>query len=118
MSPIRRTPKPKLLLDEGFRPRKSFSNLNGYCDVKHIAHDMNQSGATDAEVYAIATALGRIVVTHNPRDFNSQITATTASVIGVSMKIDPDKVDSKLTSLIKGIRPKQHKGCYWSLGAR
>jgi hypothetical protein len=118
MSRARRTPKPKLLLDEGFRPRKSFSNLNGYCDVKHIAHDLNRSGATDSEVYAIATALGRIVVTHNPKDFKPQISAKTASVIGVSMKVDPELVDAKLRSLIKDIRPKQHTGHYWSLAAR
>ncbi|QQR52178.1 DUF5615 family PIN-like protein [bacterium] len=118
MSPIRRTPKPKLLLDEGFRPRKSFSELNGYFDVKHIAHDLSKSGASDTEVYAIATATGRIVVTHNPRDFKPLISDVTASVIGVSMKLDPDKVGAKLVRLAKEIRPKQHRGCYWALGAR
>ena len=118
MSPTRRTPKPKLLLDEGFRPRKSFSSLNGYCDVKHIAHDFGESGASDARVYAIATATNRIVVTHNPRHFKPQISSLTASVIGVSMKLAPDKVDGKLMSLVKDIKPTQHKGCYWSLGVR
>ena len=86
--------------------------------MKHIAHDMGRSGATDAEVYEIATAEKRIVVTHNPKDFKPQITPLTASVIGVSMKLAPDKVDTKLMSLVKDMKPKQHKGCYWALGAR
>lgn len=83
MSPVRHTPKPKLLLDEGFPKRSLFSNLNSYCDVKHVAHDFHLAGATDEEVYAKACELGRILVVFNIKDFKPMVRPDGATIIGV-----------------------------------
>ena len=110
MIPPRRAPKPKLLLDEGFPRRKTFARLNRYCDVKHIAHDIKLSGATDATVYQYACEHERIMVTFNDRHFKPLVSATTMTVIGVSMKLSGDDMDKKLTSLMKRLKPTDFKG--------
>jgi len=65
----RRSPKPKLILDEGFPFRNSFKNLNNYFDIKHIKQDFKRSGITDEEVYNVAAAKKRILVTFNVKGF-------------------------------------------------
>lgn len=112
MSPVRRTSKPKLLLDEGFPPRKSFSTLNNYCDVKHISHDLGLGGATDLSVYEMANQLGRVMVTFNIKDFRPMVKADTMTVIGISADMTTRKIDSKLTSLIKRMPESAQKGKY------
>jgi predicted nuclease of predicted toxin-antitoxin system len=112
MSPTRRTPKPKLLLDEGFPPRKSFSMLNQYCDVKHISHDLGLNGATDEAVYDTANIQARIMITFNIKHFKPMITPDNMTVIGISAGLSNHKIDSKLTSLIKSLKPAEWKGAY------
>jgi hypothetical protein len=112
MSPARRTHKPKLLFDEGFPPRKSFSNLNRYCNVRHVAHDVGLSGASDDKVYSYACKEERLMVTFNIRDFRPNIPETGMTVIGVSAKMKVSDMDAKLTSLIKRLKPSDYRGRY------
>ncbi len=56
--------KHKLLLDEGFPPRMYFPRLNERFDVKHIKTDFRKIGLPDAEVYAFAVMLKRLIVTY------------------------------------------------------
>jgi hypothetical protein len=55
--------KHKLLLDENMSSRLKFPRLNGLFDVKHVRDDLNKSGLPDKEVYALAVALKRLIVT-------------------------------------------------------
>ena len=119
MSPVRRTPKPKLLLDEGFPPRSLFSNLNSYCDVKHIAHDFkNYAGSSDTAVYQKACELGRVLVVFNIKDFIRLVTPEGSSVIGVGQHMKRSDIDAKLTALMRSkLKPIQYKGQYISLNS-
>jgi len=64
----RHSPKPKLLLDEGFPPRRSFKFLNSFFDIKHIKHDLRFEGLTDKDVYEIAKLQNRVLITFNVKE--------------------------------------------------
>jgi len=117
VSPTRRKPKPKILLDEGFSPRKSFSKLNDYCDVKHIAQDFDLGGATDRAVYDIACQQDRLMIIFNIKDFKPMITPTSVTIIGVSAGMATDQLDKKLTSKIKKMKPNEWHGKYFKINA-
>jgi len=114
-SGVRRAPKPKSLLDEGLPPRRDLPQLNQYCDVKHIKLDLRRGGATDAEVYRLASVEGRLVVTFNIKDFKPRITRNGASVIGVSTGLTARQIDAKLASLVKQLSEKDFRGQYFSI---
>lgn len=67
--PSPKTPKYKLLLDEGLPPRRYFPKLNAYYNIKHIKHDLNHAGITDKSVYQLAHDSGRLLVVFNTKDF-------------------------------------------------
>lgn len=91
----------KILLDEGFLPRKRLPVLNSRYDVKHITSDLNNTGLKDPEVYDLANKLGRIVVTFNDKDFKNLTKVHDKSgVIGVSANMTAEQIDNKITSLL------------------
>lgn len=112
---VRRSPKPKLLLDEGLPPRAHFRELNNYCDVKHVKHDYRLGGVVDDIVYSTAQRYGRVLVTFNPNDFKSFITDRSVTVIGLSMKLTDEEIDTKLTSLIRTLKSSHFKGHYFAV---
>lgn len=114
-SGVRRAPKPKLLLDEGFPPRRDLPKLNQYCDVKHIKLDLRREGAPDRDVYQLASAEGRIVVTFNIKDFKPRITKTKPSVIGLSAGLRHPQIDAKLASFVKTLHPSKFRGHFFSI---
>src|SRR5438045_9666191 len=108
--------KHKLLLDEGFPPRMYFPRLNERFDVKHIKTDFRKIGLSDAEVYAFARELKRLIVTYNAKDFrrlahNSEETG----VIGVPALMPYHRIDNKLTSLLTKSTQNDLFGKYTSL---
>jgi predicted nuclease of predicted toxin-antitoxin system len=93
--------KHKLLLDENMSSRLKFPRLNGLFDVKHIRDDLNQSGIPDKEVYMLAVALKRLIVTFNAKDFKHLASASLSSgVIAVSPHLSSHQIDTKLTALL------------------
>ena len=115
MSVDRSRRKPKLLFDEGLPRRQSFPHLIRYSDVKHIEHDYGRGGLPDLKVYALANDRERILVTFNVKDFRPLVTPATMSVIGVSMHLTEEHMDTKLTSLMRGLKPSQFSGRYFSI---
>lgn len=106
-------PKPfikhKLLLDENVYPRQAYPKLNHDFDVKHVAYDLHNAGIGDPEVYNLATALGRIVITANGRHFRPLVGQDKVGVIDVPADWPPIKVDTKLVALLK-----RHGASYFS----
>lgn len=93
--------KYKLLLDENFSVRSSFPLLNSRFDVKHIAQDLNKAGISDEQVYEIARRQGRLLITHNVKDFFSLASRSTdTGIIGVSANLSQEQIDKKLTALL------------------
>jgi hypothetical protein len=93
--------KYKVLLDEGFPPRIYFPRVNQRFDVKHIKHDLGKIGLPDEEVYALAAANKRLIVTYNARHFRRVApNSTDTGVIGVSALMPYAHIDNKLTALL------------------
>lgn len=108
--------KHKLLLDEGIFLRQSLKRVNSRHDVKHIKHDLNSGGIKDSEVYKIACEKKRIIITYNIRDFKKlALTNKNTGVIGVSQNLTPDRLDSKLNSLLSKNSEKSFYGKYTPL---
>lgn len=108
--------KHKLLLDEGIFPRQSLKRINSRYDIKHIKHDLHKGGITDKEVYAIASKQNRIVITYNIDDFKRLAQQNTSTgVIGVTQGLTPDKLDTKLNSLLSKSLEKSFYGKYTPL---
>lgn len=110
---VRRVEKPKLLLDEGMPPRRHLHNLNQYCDTRHIKQDFRLGGKSDELVYKVACEEERILVTFNIKDFRSLLQTGGASIIGLSANLTNHQIDSKLTSLVKQLRPAQFHGQFF-----
>jgi Domain of unknown function (DUF5615) len=93
--------KHKLLLDENISSRLKFPRLNGLFDVKYVRDDLNKRGLPDEEVYALAVALKRLIVTFNARDFKQLASGSLESgVIAVSPHLSSHQIDTKLTALL------------------
>lgn len=102
-----KTLKPKILLDECLPQRTLFPELNSYYTVKHVSEVKALiGGVTDDVVYQYATDHNLIVITINKRHFKQlpgQLRG--ASVIGVSDNSQWSKLDKKLLSAIKKLKP-------------
>lgn len=109
--------KHKLLLDENMPPRSEFPRLNHHFDVKHIRDDLRHGEIGDPDVYQLATAQGRIVVTFNGRDFRSLVGTLPhdPGVIDAPASWRNAQLDTKLTALLMGHGPKYFAGHYRTL---
>lgn len=111
--------KHKLLLDEGFFPRKSLKRINGRYNIKHIKHDLNKGGIKDEEIYQIARRQKRIIITYNIVDFRKLAKQSKdTGIIGVTQTITPEQLDTKLNSLLSKSSEKTFYGKYTSLDSR
>jgi predicted nuclease of predicted toxin-antitoxin system len=98
--------KHKLLLDENMPHRTDLPLLNSKFDVKHLVDDLKHAGIPDPEVYQLAVAQKRILVTFNTKHFRSRAgTKDDAGIIGVSANLTLTQVDSKLTALLTKSTP-------------
>lgn len=108
--------KHKLLLDEGLYSRKSLKRINSRYNIRHIRHDLNKGGIKDIEVHEIAIRQNRIIVTYNINDFRKLAKKSIKSgVIGVTQMLSPDKLDTKLNSLLSRSSEKTFYGNYTPL---
>ncbi len=108
---VRRFYKHKLLLDEGFPPRFYFPLLNARFDVKHVKTDLKHIGLSDAQVYALARQLNRLIVTYNEKDFKPlALQSTDTGVIGVTPTTPYATVDKKLSALLTKSTPNALRG--------
>ena len=112
---VRRSPKIKILLDEGFPYRNKLKNLNSYFNVRHIKQDFGFEGLPDKNVYQLASKEGRILVTYNLKDFKPLVNSNQVSVIGVSATLPNQRIDQKLTSLLKKLPTGDFNGKYFSI---
>lgn len=111
--------KHKLLLDEGLYPRKSLPRVNNRYDIKHIKHDLKGAGFEDEEVYKIAVRQKRIIVTYNTRHFRKLAKRSIDSgIIGVTQKLTPEQLDTRLNSLLSKSSEKAFYGKYTSLNKK
>ncbi|MEU1286689.1 DUF5615 family PIN-like protein [Kitasatospora sp. NPDC005856] len=109
--------KHKLLLDEQLPGRREFPRTNRHFDVKHVVQNLRQAGASDFHVYQLATALDRILVTKNVKDFKPLLTAIGGSgVIGIPPHWKSPRTDSTLTALLMRHGPAHFTGKYVALG--
>jgi predicted nuclease of predicted toxin-antitoxin system len=110
---IRKTFKPKLLLDENFPPRIRFPKLNQRYDVKHIRDDFGISGIKDPPVYEVAKKQRRLLITFNPKDFRALSEGGEESgVIGVSHNLTNAQLDTKLVAFLRKTSPKRLYGSF------
>jgi hypothetical protein len=106
----------KLLLDEGLYPRNVFHRTNNRHNLKHVKHDLNKGGITDNEVYELACKEKRLIVTYNIDDFKKLAQQSMKTgVIGITQAITPDKLDTKLNSLLSKSSEKSLYGTYTPL---
>lgn len=106
----------KLLLDEGLYPRKSLPRINNRHDVKHIKHDFHHGGVTDEKIYKLAVKQKRIIVTYNTRDFRNMAKESASSgIIGVSQRLTPDQLDTRLNAILSNNSGKTFYGKYTPL---
>ena len=114
-------PKPfykhKTLLDEQLLNRRLYPTLNAHFDVKHIRDDLHLAGLPDPQVYELAVKQGRIILTINVRHFRPLLREDCPGIIGIPDAWVPDRIDSKLTALLKKHGPAYFRGQYRSLGA-
>lgn len=91
----------KLILDEGFHLRSRFPILNSRFDLKHVAADFKKSSMPDPQVYQLARAEKRLLVTYNIKDFKRFARESKETgIIGVSPNLSLDQIDKKLTSIL------------------
>lgn len=75
--------------------------------------DLNEGGIKDQEVYKIACEQKRIIVTYNIDDFKVFAKANKDSgVIGVTVNLTPDQLDSRLISLLSKSTERSFYGKY------
>src|SRR5258706_14871081 len=92
--------KHKVLLDENMPPRIYFPRLNAHFDIKHIRHDLNLPAISDLEIYDLAVAQSRIILTLNIKHFILLAgTKTDAGIIGLTGS-NWTSIDTRLTSLL------------------
>ena len=105
--------KHKLLFDENMDARQLFPRLNEHFDVKHVRDDLKLGGLKDPPVYDLAVAQARILITLNGDDFRPLVgTKSDAGVIKIPDAWTRERVDSKLTALLKSHGPKYFAGQY------
>ncbi len=115
MSPARHEPKTKILLDEGLPPRRSFSKLSDYCDVKHVAQDLGMGGATDAQVYGYACSNERLLIVFNEKHFRPLVRVGGMSVIAISPDFNNEQMDAKILSKIKSLKPSDYSSKFFRI---
>src|SRR5436309_4416010 len=99
--------KHRVVLDENMPHRTDLPILNSKFDVKHLVDDLNLAGLPDPQVYQLAVAQKRILVTFNTKHFRTRAgTKDDAGVIGVSANLPLSQVDTKLSALLT--RSTQH----------
>ena len=91
----------KLLLDEMLPRRENFPVLNNYHNVRHIVHDLKQSGISDIDVIKIAKSQNRILVTKNIKHFREDCERFNVSLIGIAETMQPEDLDKKLVAILK-----------------
>jgi Domain of unknown function (DUF5615) len=109
--------KHKTLLDEHLFNRRLYPLLNAHFDVKHIRDDLHWGGLPDAQVYELAVKQGRIILTTNVKHFRALLRDDCPGVIGIPAAWLPDRIDSKLTALLKSHGPNYFRGRYHPLSA-
>mgnify|MGYP001579570198 CR=1 FL=1 len=111
--------KHRLLLDEGLYPRKSLKRVNGRHNIRHIKHDVHKGGITDIEIYKLACAQKRIIITYNIKDFQKlAVKKKDSGVIGITAKLTPDQLDTKLNSFLSRHPENSLYGKYMALSVR
>jgi Domain of unknown function (DUF5615) len=85
--------------------------------VKHIKHDLNRAGLPDPEVYKLAAAQGRMILTINVKDFRPLLREDAPGVIGIPENWSAARIDSKLTALLMRHGPNYFRGRYRPLAA-
>ena len=114
-------PKPfykhKTLLDEHLLHRRMYPLLNAHFDVKHIRDDLHLDGLPDPQVYERCRKQGRIILTTNVKDFRPLIQEDSPGVIGIPDAWLPNRIDTKLTALLRNHGPNYFRGQYRSLAA-
>ena len=109
--------KHKLLLDEGLYKRQSLSRTNSRYNIRHIKMDLHKAGAKDEEIFAIACKQKRVIVTANPKDFKKLLgKVRDTGIIGVTQKLTPEQLDTKLNALLSKSTEKTFYGKYTPLG--
>jgi predicted nuclease of predicted toxin-antitoxin system len=105
--------KHKLLLDESFPVRVYLRKLNALYDVKHVSGDLHKDGIRDGLVYELAQKLGRLIITHNDRDFRPFAEKSNKTgVVGVSQNLKPEQIDTKLVAFLKKQSPQSLYGAF------
>lgn len=113
---VRRLHKHKLLLDENISPRTAFPRLNSIFDVKHVRNDFQRGGLPDPQVYDLAVAHQRILITYNVKHFLPLAgSKADAGIIGISANLSPAQIDTKLTALLMRSTPKSLAGKFTAL---
>ncbi len=107
--------KHKLLLDEHLEHRRAYPQLNKHFDVKHIADDLHHAGIEDAKILKLALAQGRIILTHNVKDFKLLLNQFSPGLIGIPEMWTAKRIDTKLTALFIKHSTRFFKGRYRSL---
>lgn len=108
--------KHKLLLDEGVYPRQILSKTNSRHSIKHVRHDLKKGGISDSEVYEIAKKQKRIIITYNSKDFRKFTRQNKkVGIIGITQGLTPERLDTKLNSLLSKNSEKTFYGKYTSL---
>lgn len=94
--------KHKLLFDTNMPPRINLPRLNEHFDVKHVQDDFKHGELEDPEVFQLAVAQGRIVITFNGSDFRSLAGSLPgdAGVIDAPARWPNAQLDTKLTALL------------------
>lgn len=88
------------------RPRTRFPRLNSRFDVKHIRDDCHLAGLADPDVYRLAVKEQRVLVTLNEKDFLPLVgTQHDMGVVGVSLHLSSEQIDTKLTALLMRSTP-------------
>lgn len=112
-------PKPfykhKLLLDEHLYHRRAYPTLNERFDVKHIKEDLHRGGIDDREIYQLAVAQGRIILTINVKDFRQLLTPDAPGVIGIPETWSAKRIDTKLTAVLTKYGPNFFRGQFHAL---
>jgi hypothetical protein len=109
--------KHKTLIDEQLLHRRLYPLLNAHFDVKHIKHDLNFAGLPDPQVYELAVKQGRIILTTNVKHFRPLLRDDCPGIIGIPGAWLPDRIDTKLTALLRNHGPAYFRGRYRSLAA-
>lgn len=91
----------KLLLDEGFFPKKDLKRANSRHDIKHVKKDYSMGGKFDPAVYDRAKKERRLLITHNKRHFRKLVYDKDPSgIIGISANLTLEDIDKKLSALL------------------